>query len=140
MNKFMTHYEHQRLPGLEFGPSRTKQAAARLCDINCIMERASRTGCMPIASRVGHYLDVSGVLDYQFSLERVREADALFAALPAVVRRRFGNDPAQMLAFVSDEKNREEAVKLGLIEKPVVESVNVGEAPVNGGEEVKNES
>ena len=49
------------------------------------------------------------------------------------VRKRYNNDPAELLEFVMDEKNREEAVFLGLIEKPQESAPEVGE-PATGGE------
>ncbi|CAJ0596428.1 unnamed protein product [Cylicocyclus nassatus] len=39
-------------------------------------------------------------------------------ALPSDVRERFGNDPAKLLAFLDDDDNRAEAVKLGLVNAP----------------------
>ena len=39
-------------------------------------------------------------------------------ALDANVRKRFHNDPAELIDFVSDEKNRDEAVRLGLLQIP----------------------
>ena len=57
-------------------------------------------------------------------------------ALPSRVRRRFDNDPAELMEFLADEANREEAVMLGLIEKeePVQPApAPEGGAPASGG-------
>jgi len=35
-------------------------------------------------------------------------------ALPSDVRKRFSNDPAELIDFLADKKNDEEAIKLGL--------------------------
>ena len=43
-------------------------------------------------------------------------------ALPAHLRARFENDPAQLIDFLGDENNRSEAEKLGLLEVPKAES------------------
>ena len=45
-------------------------------------------------------------------------ADDAFMALPAAVRERFNNDPAELVDFVSDVNNRSEAIDLGLIPPP----------------------
>ena len=57
-------------------------------------------------------------LTFRQAQETVIAAAEAFAALPSRVRQRFNNDPAELLEFLADESNREEAVFLGLIEKP----------------------
>ena len=46
----------------------------------------------------------------------VNQARDLFMSLDAEVRKRFGNDPAQLLDFLADNKNYDEAKKLGLVD------------------------
>jgi hypothetical protein len=58
---------------------------------------------------------------------QVRAAEEAFMAMPASVRSRFHNDAGELVNFVSDGRNREEAVKLGLV---VPASVPVVPAPV----------
>lgn len=100
-------------------PSRTKQSFVDECDINKIVARASQTGFIAHANkRVPHYGDYSNVVDFQTAIERVRIAEDQFNALPAKIRSRFKNDPAEFLAFVGDEKNKDEAIELGLFSKP----------------------
>lgn len=48
----------------------------------------------------------------------VENAKIQFDLLPAAVRDKFQNDPAQLFDFVMDAGNRDEAIKLGLIAKP----------------------
>ena len=62
--------------------------------------------------------DFTGITDFQSAMEAVVRAQGAFNDLPANVRARFRNDPAEMLAFLEDGKNREEAVKLGLVSPP----------------------
>lgn len=116
----------------KFVPGRTKQADKESCDINYILDRFERTGELPVSSGAsGMYGDFADVPDYLESLNIVRSAEAQFMALPAKLRDRFENDPAKFLAFVGDNKNYDEAVKLGLIEakKTVVESTVLPKAP-----------
>lgn len=111
------------------GIGKTKQSFKEQCDINRIMARAKKKGSLThINARPGFYGDVSGVVDYRSALEMVRNMDSMFRKLPAKVRSRFDNDVGTMLEFLRDPGNREEAIKLGLVEKPVKEaSVPPGE-------------
>jgi len=45
-------------------------------------------------------------------------AQRAFEALPAKIRDRFANSPERFLAFLADPDNLDEAVKLGLVNKP----------------------
>ena len=117
MAKIRSVYQHDLTVGLTCKSlSRVKQAFGSECDINSIMARYAKTGVFPPASSAPLYADVSGIVDYQQCLQVVREAEETFDALPSRIRERFGNSPAQLIAFLSDDANREEAVKLGLVE------------------------
>lgn len=120
--------------------SMTKQSFVDDCDINTIMRRYEATGAFPdhMNQRAGRgqFGDFSAVADFQSALNTVIEAEAMFADLPARVRDRFGNDPEQLLRFVQDDKNRDEAIELGLVPPPApvpapvrVEVVPVAAAP-----------
>lgn len=61
------------------------------------------------------YADLSHVTDYRTALDKVREAKEHFMMLPAKVRTKFANDPAQFLDFIKDPKNKAEMVELGLL-------------------------
>ena len=47
----------------------------------------------------------------------------MFDSLPSSLRERFSNDPSRLLAFVDDESNFDEAVKLGLLSPLPVEDI-----------------
>lgn len=97
---------------------RTKQSFKAECDINNIMAKFQRTGVLEFANKhQPAYGDVSG-MDFQSAMDTVIQAQQMFDELPSSVRKRFHNNPAELLDFVGDEQNREEAIKLGLIEKP----------------------
>lgn len=98
------------------GPTRTKQAHLGECDINQIMARYERFGVIDHVNRhQGRYADITGLGDYQDCLNQVREAQELFADLPAAVRRRFDNDPQAFLDFCADPSNLDEMRTLGLL-------------------------
>lgn len=84
-------------------------------DINTIVRRFGLTGKLPEDIRAPVYGDFEGISDYQSALNAVIAADDAFMAMPADVRSRFNNDPAAFVEFCSDDKNREEAEKLGLV-------------------------
>lgn len=98
--------------------SRTKQEFKEESDINVIMKRYIEFGTTPEFNPNGMYGDFSDVGDLLEMQQRVQSAHDAFAALPAKIRDRFGNDPAMLLRFVSDAGNRDEAVKLGLVVAP----------------------
>lgn len=97
--------------------SRTKQSFRDQVDINNIIARYKRNGVLPAASRQGFYADVSNCKDYHGSMNQVIAAENAFMALPAKLRDRFRNDPAELLSFLQNVENKKEAIALGLIEK-----------------------
>lgn len=101
------------------GPSMTKQADAHEADINVIMDRYQKTGDPSIFMRNtgGIYADVSDAPDYQACLNTVREAQSAFDALPARIRDRFANDPAQLIAAIQDPAMHKELRELGVLEE-----------------------
>jgi len=103
-------------------PSMTIQSAKDECDINKILAKYLRTRLLDhVRENQGQYGDFTSVQDYHASVQQVREADEMFNSLPSDLRKRFSNDPGSFLSFVGDEANRDEAMELGLIPKPVVE-------------------
>lgn len=96
---------------------RTVQAGAEDADINVMLRRFHITGEMPEAPPAApYYGDFSQIGTYQEALAAIEDARESFNALPADVRRRFENDPGELIAFVQDERNRAEAVALGLLQ------------------------
>lgn len=96
----------------------TVQADRDDADINTIIKRFVKSGQLP-PSRGGEpfYGDVSDFGDLQDSLIKIQEANSLFMSYPAEVRERFDNDPVNLVAFLADESNRQEAEDLGLVVK-----------------------
>jgi len=116
------NYDHE-LASAESGlacqpPSMTQQQFKEECDINTIVQRFGVTGQLPVTTRMPSYGDFSGVSSYQDALNLVRASGEAFMGLASGVRSRFDNDPGKLLAFLADEANRDEAVKLGLVGPP----------------------
>ncbi len=104
-------------------PGRTKASFLEECDINFIMNKWKRTGEIPPSNpRAPHYGDFSNVDDYLQAQTRIAEADQAFAALPSWVRQRFQNSPAELIAFLENPDNQDEADKLGLTNPPPPEA------------------
>lgn len=109
------------------GESLTEQAHAAAADINAIMRRAERTGEVLVTDARPMYGDFSAVGDYQSALEAVRTAQAAFMTLDPHIRERFNNDAGRLLEFLSDEANRPEAERLGLVPSSAPKLPAVGE-------------
>jgi len=128
--EFITKYKGQRKVQLICKePTLADGSQLKSTDINVIMQKYAKTGVIThITNAIPQFGDVSQLGDYQSCLEHVRHAEQLFSELPARVREKFQNDPIQFVSFMDDEKNLEEAIKLGLaIPKP--EPINT--APTN---------
>lgn len=111
-------------PVVTFGESRTKQAFRDEVNINNIMKRFAKGQMIThFNTRQPFYGDVSEIKDYRDALNVVIQAEELFSGMSAQVREKFDNDPAKMIEFLSDEKNRDEAIKLGLVRTPEPESI-----------------
>lgn len=100
-------------------PSMTQQQYADECDINHLMNRYMRTGELPVHKKTGYFVDVSETPEsYHAAMQTVLDAQTAFDLLPAQTRSKFENDPSQLLGFLQDSKNKDEAIKLGLIPNP----------------------
>lgn len=97
----------------------TQQQFRDECDINKIIKSYEQTGAFThVTSKVGQYADFSNIKSYHEMVDQVLYAQEAFMTLPAPVRARFRNDPGELLQFIQDPSNRDEAATLGLIEKP----------------------
>lgn len=127
-------------------PSMTKQSFVAECDINNIVRAFTETGQVAHVNEkaaMGAFVDLPDTVDFQQAIEIARAGETAFMALPAQMRARFGNDPAQFLDFVADPANQDELIKLGLatdtrpppeVQKPASEGQKPGEgaAPPDG--------
>lgn len=96
-------------------PSLAQQQFKDESDINNILKQFNITGELPNAPLSPRYGDFTGISDYKTALDRVIAADEEFMNLPAQLRARFDNEPANLIEFLENEQNRSEAEKLGLV-------------------------
>lgn len=109
--------------------SLTQQQFAEEVDINTIVRRFNLTGQLPSTFNMPRYGDFTGISDYHSAMNIVRQADEEFLTLPAELRARFNNDPGQLIEFLENDDNRDEAVKLGLVTPKVEELVGRAGTP-----------
>lgn len=140
--KFKTIYNYKSPKGIVNKTASMTQAQFQdECDINKIMDRYMRTGCLsdPLnRMKPGTYGDFTEMGDYMENMNKIIQAREMFDALPSRVRERFGNNPGAMIDFVMDPDNKDEAIKLGLlkvIEPEVIKETIEIKENVNSGTE-----
>lgn len=125
--RFKTIYDtYEEKQGIIFKePTMTIQSEKDNCDINVIMNRYSTCGT-PLPYRTDGvqpvYADVSELGDYMENFQRCKQAEEMFNSLPSALRKELDNNPANLLSFIQDEKNKERCYEYGLLNKPVVEA------------------
>lgn len=105
-------------PGISgFAETLTQQQFRDECDINTIMDRYISTGEVP--QFVGaFYDDFTSMASYHEAQNILLDAQDEFLQLPAHIRERFHNDPGKLLDFIHNPENTEEAIRIGLFNKP----------------------
>lgn len=127
---FYTKFYPPPDPSIEFKePSLVQPQFAYEADINNLVQTVTdRDGIqhsvwtglsssLPSSQQQPQYGDFT-----QFTTEKLIEAknivataSAQFEALPSNIRDRFENNPSKLIAFLNDESNYDEAVKLGFV-------------------------
>lgn len=107
--------------GLQCGTkTKAQQQFKDETDINTIVRRFGVTKELPTSARIplpttDDYVEAT---DYQTSMNTIVQARQSFMQLPSNIRARFNNDPQMLMMFLNAEENRDEAIKLGIINKP----------------------
>lgn len=113
-------------------PTLAQQHSKDEADINIIMERFGQGQQIPENFRAPQYGDFTEVTDFHTAMASVRQAQESFDSLPAKLRARFHNDPQEMVEFLGDAQNREEASRLGLIDPPPIPPATTPSTPQSG--------
>lgn len=120
---FDTYHEKEGIIFKE--PTMTVQSEKDNCDINVIMNRYATCGT-PLPYRTDGvqavYADVSELGDYMENYQRCKQAEEMFNALPSALRKELDNNPANLIPFIQNEKNKERCYEYGLLNKPAVEA------------------
>lgn len=106
--------------------TKTQQHFADSCDVNKLMKKYKNINAIPMEHFKNHgrgvYGDFSNIGDYHSAFSAVASAQEAFMKLDANIRKRFHNDPQELLDFVNDDRNYDEAVSLGIIPKKTLQS------------------
>lgn len=98
----------------------TKQEFKNECDINYVLARyrdaPPRPWANPPTLRYGDFADAPDFLGAQLL---VKQAEEQFNSIPAPVRERFGNNPANFLEWIHKPENKDEARRLGFLKAEV---------------------
>ena len=102
-------------------PSRTQQQFKEECDVNNILRNYVNTGVLTHTSdREPVFGDFSELpADYGEALALIEKSREQFNELPSEVREKFDSNPLNLVQWLQDEKNKDEAIRLGLINEPV---------------------
>lgn len=92
-----------------------KQESEPEANINNIVARYQKTGYLPQSNKQPKFGDFTNN-DFQQMRNAIADIDMQFLALPPKIRRRFNNEAENVIRFLEDPRNHEEAVKLGLIQ------------------------
>lgn len=109
--------------------SRTQQQFRDESNVNHIMKKFGRAGVVPSYPRQDLGSEFIDIISYQDALNALNESAKEFMKLPAQTRRYFDNDPGKFVEFCSNEDNRDEAIRLGLVKKPVAPEPSLEGSP-----------
>jgi len=99
------------------GESKTEQSFKKECDVNHILKSFGAVKASPayqekLASATYGYAPSESFYE---ATNLSLESKALFDELPSALRKRFNNSPGELLAFVENDENYDEASALGLV-------------------------
>ena len=140
---FYTRYNPPPRVSVKFSkPSLTQQQFRQGCDINTIIASVDSAGVVnnPLwnGTRRPMYGDFTGIqdMDYLQAQSVFLDASARFMELPAKVRQRFNNNPAELLAYIQRiqsspniQEFAEELAELGFADIPKVAESSAGSPP-----------
>ncbi|WNK14810.1 MAG: internal scaffolding protein [Microvirus sp.] len=115
--------------------SLTQQSGAEDADINVIVARYMRTGVLPQIQMPPLGEDFVESWDFRSAMDNIVAAKQSFDMLPANVRYKFKNDPAEFVDFCEDPDNLPQLRKWGLAVPEVKADVGVSggvNSPVAG--------
>lgn len=140
--KFSTPYD--RLPHTEIDVANDKTGADQSfkdeADINYIMRRYATTGYLTDPNKRPTRVPRSGdfttsQVDFLEAQNTVLRVQATFNSLPAALRRELNNDPGELLNWLANPANNDQAAQLGLITPAPQPAPETTQAPSQGDAE-----
>lgn len=111
-------YSRIRWSDEDYEKGGAKQEFADQCDINRIVRQFDRDGVIThLREDKPQWLDVTQVPDYRTAMTQVAAAEQYFMQLPAKVREKFRNDPAELMDCLADPSKRSMLEELELVPK-----------------------
>lgn len=109
-----------RVTTVHLGESLTDQQYKDECDVNNIIKKYLQTGSVTHVrnAQQGVYADLTELPSYHEAMGVVAKANEAFQEIPAAIRNRFNHNPQELIDFLADKKNNDEAIKLGLKTPP----------------------
>lgn len=100
-------------------PSQTQKQWKNDVDVNKIMARYKKTGQITHLRNAaeGAYLDLTEIPDLLTAKLQIQQAESTFLQMPASLRQKFNNQPENLISYLSNPSNHEEAIHLGLMVK-----------------------
>lgn len=96
--------------------TRTHQEFKDEVNVNSIIRKYQRTGMLThVRENPGVYMDLTDIGDYQEAAQKVVDANTTFNSLSSELRKKFNNDPQNLINYLEDPKNLDEAQELGLV-------------------------
>lgn len=91
-------------------------------DLNVILARYGVTDLsqLPRVTDPRYYGDFTNAPTFREILDVTHDATMKFQQLPAKIRKRFNDSPAELALWLNDKDNMEEAVAIGLLHKEVL--------------------
>lgn len=112
-------------------PIKTQQQFREQVDINRILGKRNTA----VSSRARYEFGLwDSESTYHEHLNRQQDLQFAFDSLPGRIRSRF-SDPGHLLRFLHDVRNKEEAIRLGLIELPAAAGAQVDDEPEDSEDE-----
>jgi len=98
------------------GESLAQQQYKDQCDVNKIIAKYKATGTLTHVrnAQQGVYADLTEITDYHDALNKIHRANTAFSELPAQLRLKLNNNPENLINYLLNPENDQEAVKLGL--------------------------
>lgn len=99
------------------GASMTEQSHKKRVNINTIIAKYRKTGFLEGRVENPSYGDFTGTVDFHEANNRILSARKEFQKIPSDIRKRFHNDVGELLEFLNNPENRQEAIEIGLLNK-----------------------
>ena len=119
----------ERLQTVIRGESMTRQDQADEVNINHIYDKTQRGEIVLASGVMPTFGDFSQEITYDVALEKIMEAEEAFASLPAIERKKYGNDPRNYYESVmSDAEKKVKAQAKAEADKKASEKLEADKA------------